>query len=420
MIALLLSLVAASSAPAASDFAWTASVPTTAAGGLQWVVWTDSVYILSRLDDNGDVALFSGEGNLLPWSEPVVQARGTRQLELPLRRLPAPARKPSRKDTVAVPDRWLAQVPDSLRGLWPTGARLEFESDKRSSFLGDVVLETSSDLANWARAGGGGICQVGAGEGGILRDSVSLQGPLAKYLRVSVVSNAPLAFGGLRISTSSDSVFAAAHRRSREVEGSAMSGAWDYDLGGDFPVDQLSLDVGPQSVLDARILAHASQDTNWVEIVRSSFFQVDFQGHRLQTPPVALSGRPYRYWKIDPVSTTLSRPPRLRAEWTPRRRLFLASPGQSVILAVGSQRLQSGDPGLSEDLFSAMVSDSGQSLAKVFEVAPAGFHRAGTGLPDSASGSGRWVLAALVAAALSTLWFGWKVWKESKSGATHR
>jgi hypothetical protein len=416
VIALLLALAGA---PSLSDFAWTATVPTSPSGGLEWVQWSDSVYLFSQRNDLGDVALFSEDGVLLPWSEPSPGGRRIEVADLPLERLPPAPKANGKADTVLVPDRWIAQVPDSVRSLWAAGTRLEFDSDKSPSFLGDVVLEASSDLADWNRVGGGGICRVGSGSSAVVRDSVPLRGSLAKYLRVSVVSNVPLAIGRIRISLCRDSLFAAvAPRGSREVDGAVAKDGWEYDLGADFPVDRLSLDVPPQSILDARVFARGSRDTNWTEIVRSSFFQVDFQGHSLRTPPLSLSGAPLRHWRVVPVSTTLSRPPRLKAEWTPRRRIFLSSPGRPVLLAVGSRRLLSADPGLSQDIFTAMTSNSGQNLTSVEVVSPSGFRRQGTGQPDRIPDRGKWVLAALVAAALLTLWFAWKVWKESKTSAT--
>ena len=420
MIALLLALMAI--APTPADFAWRASIAPSASGGLRWIVWTDSVYLLSLRPDHGDVALFTNEGKVLPWSGIDATGRRLAHLELPLKQLPSQRHKyhaTKEVDTVSVPDRWIAEIPASSRGLWTVGARLDLGTRNRKPFLGKVVLETSVDLDSWKRAGGGGICQIGSLADPIVRDSVELNGPLERYLRVSIVSNTPLAVRSLEVAVSGDSLFASAPTRSfREVEGRSETGAWEYDLGGDFPVDRLALAVGPQSILDARILAHTTDDTVWTEIVRSSFFQVEFQGHRLETPPVELSGSSFRYWRIVQVSGTLSQPPRLRVEWTPLRRIFLAGPGQEVDLAVGSRRLTSADPGFSENLFSEVASQSRQNLFNASEVAPLGFHRIGTGQPDATPDRRRWILALLVVAASTTIWFAWKVWKESTSGGT--
>ena len=114
-----------------------------------------------------------------------------------------------------------------------------------------------------------------------------------------------------------------------------------------------------------------------------------------------------------PLSTTLAHPPRMRAEWTLVRNLFLAAPNQAVRLAVGSRRLDAPRPGHTEDLFSSMGSLSEHGLLQAPEVAPAGFIPSGSGMPAPVTDHSKWILALLVVAALSTLGFAWKVWKES-------
>jgi len=66
-----------------------------------------------------------------------------------------------------------------------------------------------------------------------------------------------------------------------------------------------------------------------------------------------------------------------------------------------------------EALFSAMSGSSERGLHLAPDVSPSGFVRQGTGAADPVSNHGKWVLALLVVAALSTLGFAWKVWKES-------
>lgn len=412
MIEILLALAATAVHPA--DFAWTARIPPSATGGLRRVVWTDSVYILSQRADQSDVALFTDEGKLVPWAEPDLRDQGSRVLELALESVPARSGAKPGKDTAVVPQRWIAELPPSTQPMWTANARLDFGPGDGSPFVAQVELETSRDLSTWIRVGGGGICRVGTDGRGIVRDSLSVSGNLGRYVRVSAVSNSRLELERLVVSVEHDSLFAApAGRGLREVEGTPGAEAWDYDLGGDFPVDRIALELPPESALEARILAHSSKDTNWTEIDRTSLYRTVLAGKPVSTPPLKLSGTPYRFWRIAPVSTTLARPPRMRAEWTPRRHLFLSGPGQGIRLAVGSRRFPDPQPGRSDALFSAMSASSERGLHLAPEVSPSGFVRQGTEAPDPVSDHGKWVLALLVAAALSTLGFAWKVWKES-------
>ena len=412
MIEILLAFAAATVHP--SDFAWTARLPPSVSGGLRWVVWTDSVYILSQRADQSDVALFTDDGKLVPWAEPNLRDQGSRIFELALQPVPPREAPPSPKDTAIVPQRWIGELPRTDRQMWTASARLDFGPGDGRPFVAEVDLETSSDLSSWVRVGGGGICRVGTDDRGIVRDSLSVSGNLGRYVRVSAVSNSHLELERLVVSVEHDSLFAApAVRGLREVEGTAGADAWDYDLGGDYPVNRLSLALPPESALEARILARTSLDTNWAEIDQTSLYRTEVAGKRLSTPPLVLAGTPYRFWRIVPTSTTLSRPPRMRAEWALRRHLFLAGPGQGIRLAVGSRRVSDPQPGRSEALFSAMSGSSERGLHLAPEVTPSGFVRQGTGAPDAVSSHGRWVLALLVVAALSTLGFAWKVWKES-------
>jgi hypothetical protein len=135
-----------------------------------------------------------------------------------------------------------------------------------------------------------------------------------------------------------------APRQWRDIVGVAVRdapGTYEFDLGGTFPVDRVSLVLPEQNtVAPTELFARASPKDEWRALASTVFYRLRQDGGEAVNPALALAGD-YRYWKarVDPKSGGLgTEPPRLSFGWYPGVVVFAARGNGPFELAYGSAR----------------------------------------------------------------------------------
>jgi Protein of unknown function (DUF3999) len=138
-----------------------------------------------------------------------------------------------------------------------------------------------------------------------------------------------------------------APRQWRDVEGVAvrdMPGSFEFDFGGTFPVDRVTL-LLPEAntVAPAELYVRASAKDEWRAIASAVFYRLRHDGGEIANPSLAVGNGDYRYWRvrIDPKSGIGTQSPRLSFGWYPGELVFAARGNAPFELAYGNARVGS-------------------------------------------------------------------------------
>ncbi|MGA9918246.1 MAG: DUF3999 domain-containing protein [Paraburkholderia sp.] len=324
-----------------------------------------AVYAASQRSDLGDVRVFNGAGEPVPYSldSPREPSRTPATLR-PVRWFPMPPAAPggtgaplgvtiaadgSLRATSAPPGR--AQDDGDLIDVareTREGARVEalVVHVRDDNYQGRVNAESSDDLRNWQPAGEAQLLKVSYNGSTLSQDRIELNGMRARYLRLRWLDGAPY------IESIDAQVQAASADHMQRVDtqrewregivarAGPKSGEYFFETGGPYPVDRLRLNLPqPNTVAPAVIYSRAGLETAWREVSSATLFRLHNGTVEQSNPSLEMAPDTDRQWRVvvdtrngGLGSGTLT----VAAGWRPATLTFVARGAAPFTLAVGS------------------------------------------------------------------------------------
>ena len=209
-----------------------------------------------------------------------------------------------------------------------------------------VRIDASEDLIGWQTiVAGAPLIALEFGGHRLTRERIEFKPTTAKYLRISFEPSQPATELTSAKGEAQDRTVEAP-RQWRDVPGTPVSdapGTYEFDVGGSFPADRLSLILAePNTVAPTEMSARASAKDEWRPIASTVFYRLRQDGGETSNAPIAVTGRDYRYWRarVDPRSGGIgTKPPKLSFGWYPGVVVFAARGSGPFELAYGSARV---------------------------------------------------------------------------------
>ena len=391
-------LLCASSSLAAerpADFAYGAALEADGSEALYEVVLPAAAYRGVARADLGDVRVFNGSDEIVPYA---LRPRRTTSADSPappaLTLFPLKARTGASIEGLSISVQRSASGAASI-SINSSGGQdgekrtigylvdlstqeralrhIEFEwQSTADGFAGKLRIDASDDLASWRTlvAAAPLVSLEFAGQK-LEQKRVELPRQKMKYLRLSWLpqggATAPPELISARAEPASQAVEA-----NREWEKAAAAkgekpGEFVFDLQGHFPVDRVRLDLPePNTVVQVELLARNRADQPWRFVARGVAYRLRQGGGEIASPELTLGTTTDRYWllRIDTRGGGVgSGAPGLEAGWVPHRLVFAARGKPPFQLAYGNREAKPSSlaistliPGYKEDSDAAIRS----------------------------------------------------------------
>ncbi|AFQ49670.1 DUF3999 domain-containing protein [Burkholderia cepacia] len=394
-LSLLASFAAADGTPGAERVAQRFALDLDGSAAYYQLTVPQAVYAASRRDDLGDLRIFNGAGEPVPYSLDAPAAAAVPPLRTSVHWFPLP---PARSDDGHAP-LGVSVAPDgSLRAAVTAPARTKHTADlvdvshadgevdallvhvSDDSYQGRVAVEASDDLRNWRSLGSTQLLKVGRGDDMLVQERIALEGTGPRYLRLDWLDGTP-AIASIDIEThprdarSTDTATVprqwrdAAHARAGSAPGEYL-----FDTDGPYPVDRVRIDLPqPNTVARATLQSRPDAQTPWRDVAGAVLFRLQGKGGEQRNPPLAFAPNPDRAWRIvvDMRNGGLGGgQPTVAVGWHPAALTFVARGMPPFTLGVGNASLPS-----------SAVSRDALLVGMAPEVRPA---RVGAALPASA------------------------------------
>ncbi|MFM0738565.1 DUF3999 domain-containing protein [Paraburkholderia xenovorans] len=338
------------------------------------------VYAASQRSDLGDVRVFNGAGEPVPFSldtprEPPRTRPVLRSVQwFPLRpaapgtnangsgtatRGGAPlgvtiAADGSLRATAAPPDREqhdtdLIDLGRTAHGADQPDALLVHIRD--DNYQGRVTLESSDDLRTWQPAGDSQLLKVTYNGSTLSQDRIALDGAHARYLRLRWLDGAPY-IGSVELEVQAVGVVSAQRADTeREWREGIVShtgpkpGEYFFSTGAPYPVDRLRLNLPqPNTVAPALVYSRASLDAPWRQVAAATLYRLHNGDVEQSNPSLELAADSDRQWRVvvDTRNGGLgSGVLTVAAGWRPATLTFVARGEPPFTLAVGNAAVAS-------------------------------------------------------------------------------
>ena len=343
------------------DFAFYVPIAIGQGSGLARVQLPQAVYEGSVHPALGDLRVFDGKGNPVPFAlEPPrdQKAQGSEQ-RLNFFPMYSDAQTSLERGRVSVITRGKdvsVQVHDDvntldagkpvLRGYLLdlsslhealTALRLDWQAGHDNGML-LVSVEGSDDLDLWrALVNRVTLAKLQANGQNLVRDTLEFESAKPKYMRVifaqarSVISITAI-YGRKGEST------VARARSWKSVTGQATDKAQiDFDLGGPLPVDRLQLVLpGSSTVVPVDVFSKRNEAGTWNLVARHNFYRIAQESHSIENPELVVPVTRYRYWRVAAAqSQTSMETVSVRVGWVPENLIFVVHGEGPFKLAYG-------------------------------------------------------------------------------------
>jgi hypothetical protein len=371
---------ASAPAIAADDFAQRFALQLVDGAAYYSVTLPAVVYAASQRSDLGDVRVFNGAGEPVPYS--LDASRGPARTPPTLRRVswfPLPpaaaggsgaplavtiAADGSLRATSAPPARAQHDVdlvdvgrlfPNPPRGL-PSGRGTSFGTSRAGrvsallvhlrddNYQGRVTVEASDDLRRWRAAGDAQLLKVSYNGSTLSQDRIELDGMRERYLRLHWLDGAPYVDSiDMEVQAAAADHAQRADREWHEgivAHEGPKAGEYFFATGGPYPVDRLRLNLPqPNTVAPAVVYSRAGLEAPWREVANATLFRLHNGAVEQSNPSLELAADTDRQWRvvIDPRNGGLgSGTLTVAAGWRPATLTFVARGTAPFALAVGS------------------------------------------------------------------------------------
>ncbi|HYS17247.1 MAG TPA: DUF3999 domain-containing protein [Candidatus Binatia bacterium] len=207
-----------------------------------------------------------------------------------------------------------------------------------------VTIEASDDLRQWTPlASGAPVVRLSSGGARLEQLRIEVPARRAKYLRVSWPGRSgSLELSGLAVEPGESAV--AAPRQWKQVTGVPANdkpGEYEFDLGGQFPVDRLRVGLPQQNtVASLEVLSRSKPADPWRHVTAATVYRLIRDGDELTSADIEVGAIPDRYWlaRVDQRGGGVGRGPLgLSVGWVPQRLVF-ASRGAGPFQLVYGRR----------------------------------------------------------------------------------
>jgi hypothetical protein len=285
-----------------------------------------------------------------------------------------------------------------------------------------VRIDASDDLVSWRTLiAGAPLIALEFGGRRLTRDRIEVPATTAKFLRATFeTGQATPEIASVRGEAADRAV--EAPRQWRDAPGIRIrdqAGAFEFDLGGTFPVDRVTLLLPEQNtVAPTQLFVRAAAKDEWHPLTSTIFYRLRQDGGEATNPPAAVNGGEYRYWKalIDPKAGGIgAQTPRLSFGWYPGVIIFAARGNAPFELGYGSARA---NPTALSIATLVPGYDRANPTSATFPLARAGAMNA---IPESAAlkqpiDAKRWFLwGSLVLAAVVLGWMAFSLSRQMRS-----
>ena len=357
-------------AEAPGDFAF--AIPLDLAGehALFEVELPQAVYEGVRRGDLGDLRVFNGDGEAVPYAF-VPAPRPAREQRPPLR-LPYFAlrgdpmvgidgleirfERAAGRAVLTLHDRGrvpahtatlLGYLVDASAIAQPLQALLLELPNDPEEVMTRVRIDMSDDLSRWTPLRSDApVLRLVAGTHRLQQLRVEFPALRAKYFRLSwPAATQALQLAGLAAEPAEGLSDPPRHwKQLAGIVSGEHAGESVFDLGGQFPVDRLRL-VLPQanSVASVEFLSHPRPTDLWRRVVASTVYRLGTAAQEVVNPDLAIAPSGDRYWllRVDPRGGGLGTGGvQLAVGWLPQRLLFAARGSPPFLLAYGSASAQ--------------------------------------------------------------------------------
>ncbi|WP_175710135.1 DUF3999 domain-containing protein [Burkholderia ambifaria] len=365
-LSLLTSFAAADATPGAERVARRFSLDLDGSAAYYQLTVPQAVYAASRRDDLGDVRIFNGAGEPVPYSLEAPAAAAVPPSRTPVHWFPLP---PSRTDDGSAPLGVSVGPDGSLRAAVTAPARVKHAADlvdlshadgevdavlvhvSDDSYQGRVAVEASDDLRSWRSLGSTQLLKVGRGDDMLVQERIALEGAGSRYLRLDWLDGAP-AIGSIEIETQPHDAraadAAAVPRQWRDavhVRAGGAPGEYLFDTDGAYPVDRVRIDLPqPNTVARATLQSRPDAEAPWRDVAGGVLFRLQGKGAEQRNPPLAFAPNPDRAWRIvvDMRNGGLGGgQPAVAVGWHPAALTFVARGTPPFTLRVGNASLPS-------------------------------------------------------------------------------
>jgi len=323
-----------------------------------------AVYAASQRNDLGDVRVFNGAGEPVPYSlEAPREAVRTPPSLRAVRWFPL---RPASAGQAGAPFGVTIAADGSLRATAAPPGRAQHDTDlidageaahegrasalvirlRDDNYQGRVAVESSDDLRNWQAAGDAQILKVSYNGSTLSQDRIELNGAHARYLRVHWLDGAPylesidaeVQAAGAGRAQPGDS-----QREWREgivAHAGPKAGEYFFSTGGAYPVDRLRLALPqPNTVAPAAVYSRGELGGAWREVTSATLFRLHNGDVEQNNPALQLTPDTDRHWRVvvDTRNGGLgSGALTIAAGWRPATLTFVARGSAPFSIAVGN------------------------------------------------------------------------------------
>ncbi|CAB3713785.1 hypothetical protein LMG24238_04360 [Paraburkholderia sediminicola] len=323
------------------------------------------VYAASQRNDLGDVRVFNGAGEPVPYSldAPRESARAPATLRT-VHWFPLPpaasggtgaplgvtiAADGSLRATSAPPDRAqhdadLVDVAREARGEALVDALIVHVRD--DNYQGRVSVESSNDLRSWQPAGEAQLLKVSYNGSTLSQDRIELNGMRARYLRLHWLDGAPYVESidaQVQMASAGAAQRADMQRQWREgivARPGPKTGEYFFESGGPYPIDRLRLNLPqPNTVAPAVVYSRSGLDAPWREVSSATLFRLHNGTVEQSNPSLEMEPDTDRHWRVvvDTRNGGLGSGALIvAAGWRPATLTFVARGAAPFTLAVGN------------------------------------------------------------------------------------
>ncbi len=363
-------------APEPNDFAHGMLLKTDGREALYEATLSLPVYRSVTRGDLGDLCVFNGQGEVVPFAivRPALEtARPAESVQLPIFPLFAEPGQRAENLSLRVKKDKSGSIIDVTTGANAGAGReiaaylvdagrigaavsaLELELRLRDGgFVRRVSVESGADLEHWATVSPETtIVSLRYGAHTLERRTVELGSVRAFYYRISSPDPGGMPeLAAVRAKPAAESREPQRQWISAAAREAGKEDVWEYtfDTAGHMPMDRIRANLPQDNTLvNATIFSRPSKKDRWTARQSSLVYKLRLRGHEIRNADISFPPCSDRYWlmRIDQSGGGLGKgAPKLEFGWIPEKLLFVARGNGPFTLACGSSRARvEGDRG---------------------------------------------------------------------------